>query len=263
MRRSNRCGRLEWLEKAEDPGGEQRRQDGVQRHAEAGKGASDRMYLKGPCGTDAVAGNAGGKTAGAPVFQAQKVQERGGDHRASDAGQDHQHGGQGGGSAKAFRDADGDRGGGGFGRQSCQQHMVGPEGTGDGASGNEGDDGQPSNCDVPPEDGQGPTGDEVQDGASLLDPWLRCLSFPNSAYAEAQKKSERTRLNPLAADFVDKREDRVVVYATITRELSELTYRIKAINQGTFMVPPAFAEGMYDRSKKYQGRSKMITVLAP
>lgn len=138
-----------------------------------------------------------------------------------------------------------------------------PEGTGDGASGNEGDDGQPSNSDVPPEDGQGPTGDEVQDGASLLDPWLRWLSFPNSAYAEAQKQSERTRLNPLAADFVDKREDRVVVYATITRELSELTYRIKAINQGTFMVPPAFAEGMYDRSKKYQGRSKMITVLAP
>jgi uncharacterized protein YfaS (alpha-2-macroglobulin family) len=119
-----------------------------------------------------------------------------------------------------------------------------------------------------PIDEDEPTGDEVHDGASLLDPtlldpWLKWFSRSIIAHAQTKKEAGRTRLNPLAADFVDKREDRVVVYTTVTRELSELTYRIKAVNQGTFMVPPAFAEGMYDRSKKYQGHSKMVTVIAP
>lgn len=46
-------------------------------------------------------------------------------------------------------------------------------------------------------------------------------------------------------DFVDVREDRVIFYGTFTEQPSNLTYRIRAINTGTFRVPPAYCQAMY------------------
>jgi uncharacterized protein YfaS (alpha-2-macroglobulin family) len=65
-------------------------------------------------------------------------------------------------------------------------------------------------------------------------------------------------------DYVDVREDRVVFYGSATKDISEITYRIKATNSGRFLVPPAYAESMYERS--LQARSiggQMLTVTAP
>ena len=51
----------------------------------------------------------------------------------------------------------------------------------------------------------------------------------------------------LAADYIDVREDRVVIYATAGTSVGELTYRVRAVNAGQYTVPPLFAEAMYDR----------------
>ncbi|NID16432.1 alpha-2-macroglobulin [Luteibacter yeojuensis] len=48
--------------------------------------------------------------------------------------------------------------------------------------------------------------------------------------------------------YADVREDRVVVYGYASRDVQEFVYRIKATNAGTFVVPPALAQSLYDRS---------------
>lgn len=48
-------------------------------------------------------------------------------------------------------------------------------------------------------------------------------------------------------EFVDIREDRVVLFGSVGDSAQEFVYRIKATNKGTFTIPPAFAESMYDR----------------
>jgi uncharacterized protein YfaS (alpha-2-macroglobulin family) len=48
-------------------------------------------------------------------------------------------------------------------------------------------------------------------------------------------------------DYVDIREDRIVIFGTVTGDLSTFTYNVRAINTGTFTVPPLFAEAMYDK----------------
>ena len=49
-------------------------------------------------------------------------------------------------------------------------------------------------------------------------------------------------------DFVDIREDRVVLFGSVGDSAQEFVYRIKATNKGKYSVPPAFAEAMYDRA---------------
>ena len=48
-----------------------------------------------------------------------------------------------------------------------------------------------------------------------------------------------------AVDEVDIREDRVNFYGSVTPDVREVKYRIKAVAKGTFVVPPAQAVGMY------------------
>ena len=48
-------------------------------------------------------------------------------------------------------------------------------------------------------------------------------------------------------DYADVREDRVVFYGTVGKELLELTYKVRATNVGEFVVPAAYGEAMYDR----------------
>jgi len=50
------------------------------------------------------------------------------------------------------------------------------------------------------------------------------------------------------ADYVDIREDRVVYYGDFDASIRELTYKVKLTAAGTFVIPPSYAESMYDRS---------------
>jgi uncharacterized protein YfaS (alpha-2-macroglobulin family) len=61
-------------------------------------------------------------------------------------------------------------------------------------------------------------------------------------------------------DFVEVREDRAVFYATVPTETIEITYQIKSNNRGNFVVPPVFAESMYDRNVKARGLGGKISV---
>jgi uncharacterized protein YfaS (alpha-2-macroglobulin family) len=49
-------------------------------------------------------------------------------------------------------------------------------------------------------------------------------------------------------DYIDIREDRIVFYGNASSNVASFTYRARAINSGTFTVPPLFAEAMYDKS---------------
>ena len=60
--------------------------------------------------------------------------------------------------------------------------------------------------------------------------------------------------------YVDLREDRVVLYGALEKDANEFVYRIKATNTGTYVVPPAYGEGMYDRSLKARTPGGSITV---
>ncbi|QIL83151.1 alpha-2-macroglobulin family protein [Diaphorobacter sp. HDW4A] len=47
--------------------------------------------------------------------------------------------------------------------------------------------------------------------------------------------------------YADIREDRVVFYGSVNKNMMELTYKARATNVGDFVVPPAYGEDMYDR----------------
>lgn len=65
---------------------------------------------------------------------------------------------------------------------------------------------------------------------------------------EADTNSIQRWFGGWSADYVDVREDRVVVYGTFTDRMTELSYRVKVTSAGSFALPSAFAGSMYDRS---------------
>ena len=50
-----------------------------------------------------------------------------------------------------------------------------------------------------------------------------------------------------AIDYADIREDRVIFFGNVGRTMTEVTYKVKATNIGTFVVPAAYGEAMYER----------------
>jgi uncharacterized protein YfaS (alpha-2-macroglobulin family) len=63
--------------------------------------------------------------------------------------------------------------------------------------------------------------------------------------------------------YADMREDRVVFYANATAEVSEIVYRIKATNVGSYVTPPAYGEAMYERAVVGRSASGKIEVSRP
>jgi len=61
-------------------------------------------------------------------------------------------------------------------------------------------------------------------------------------------------------DYVDIREDRAVFFLTAPTNALEIDYQIKSDNRGAFIVPPVFAQSMYDRNTKGRGVGGKITV---
>lgn len=64
-------------------------------------------------------------------------------------------------------------------------------------------------------------------------------------------------------EYADMREDRVVFYVAANRDVQEIVYRIKATNVGTYNVPPAYGEAMYDRSVLARSTAGKLTVSRP
>jgi uncharacterized protein YfaS (alpha-2-macroglobulin family) len=57
------------------------------------------------------------------------------------------------------------------------------------------------------------------------------------------------------------REDRVVFYVSASNQVTEIVYRIKATNVGTYTTPPAYGEAMYDRSVVARSTAGKLTVV--
>jgi len=78
---------------------------------------------------------------------------------------------------------------------------------------------------------------------------------------EVIDSSARTGASAIhGADYVDVREDRTVFFVTAPTNTLEIDYQIKSCNRGQFIVPPVFAQSMYDRNVKGRGVGGKITV---
>lgn len=61
-------------------------------------------------------------------------------------------------------------------------------------------------------------------------------------------------------EAVDARDDRVIAFGSVAADEVVYHYSIKAVNAGSFTVPPAYIESMYDRGVKARGVTGVITV---
>ncbi|MDC7124012.1 MAG: alpha-2-macroglobulin [Spirochaetales bacterium] len=57
---------------------------------------------------------------------------------------------------------------------------------------------------------------------------------------------ESAKTSELRAEYTDIREDRLVLFTSVDKDIKEFTYKARAVNTGTFITPPAYAESMYD-----------------
>jgi uncharacterized protein YfaS (alpha-2-macroglobulin family) len=62
---------------------------------------------------------------------------------------------------------------------------------------------------------------------------------------------------------IDVRDDRVILYGDATRNVGTFVYRVRANNAGTYQVPPAFAEGMYNRTVVALSLATTLQVIKP
>ncbi|MFH1262474.1 MAG: alpha-2-macroglobulin [Pseudomonadota bacterium] len=69
--------------------------------------------------------------------------------------------------------------------------------------------------------------------------------------------SEKSTWHP---EYLDVREDRVVLYGDADSAVKEFVYTLKATNAGHYSVPPAYAEGLYDRSVQAQSLGSTLSV---
>ena len=53
---------------------------------------------------------------------------------------------------------------------------------------------------------------------------------------------------------------RVIAFGSVAADEVVYHYSIKAVNAGSFTVPPAYIESMYDRGVKARGVTGVITV---
>jgi hypothetical protein len=64
-------------------------------------------------------------------------------------------------------------------------------------------------------------------------------------------------------EYAEVREDRVNVYGLADASAREFVYSVRATAVGTFAVPPAYGEGMYDRSVRAWSQPGRIVVRRP
>ena len=108
--------------------------------------------------------------------------------------------------------------------------------TGENEEGQEQGEGEPETAEAEPAGGGGGV------------PGLLAIALPGSTFA---------------LDYVDVREDRVVLYGSVNKEMSTFLYKIKATNSGKVVVPAIHAESMYDRSVRARGEPGSLSVTRP
>ncbi|MCB0421899.1 MAG: alpha-2-macroglobulin family protein [Bdellovibrionales bacterium] len=64
-----------------------------------------------------------------------------------------------------------------------------------------------------------------------------------------------------SAEYVDIREDRVVLYMNSYPDVRSFTYKVKSVSRGQFVVPGIYATSMYDREVYSLGKESQIEVI--
>ncbi|MFZ3186131.1 MAG: alpha-2-macroglobulin [Pseudomonas sp.] len=97
-----------------------------------------------------------------------------------------------------------------------------------------------------------------------------CDSSDESSEEEAEDETPawqppvgEAKLSDWTPEFADVRDDRVVLYGTVLRDVGTFVYRVRATNAGTFGTPPAYAEGMYDATLQARGKSGTLEIVKP
>jgi len=85
----------------------------------------------------------------------------------------------------------------------------------------------------------------------------------DASQAPAWRPSIGLGSSNFALDYADVRDDRIVIYGYAGTRVSQFVYRIKATNAGRFVVPPAYAESMYERTVQARSLGSIITVQRP
>ena len=81
-----------------------------------------------------------------------------------------------------------------------------------------------------------------------LEPVLQAVGDDDAANADAPIWQKRLGgKGTWKVQYADIREDRVVFYGSVDKNLLDVTYKARATNVGEFVVPAAYAEAMYDR----------------
>jgi hypothetical protein len=63
--------------------------------------------------------------------------------------------------------------------------------------------------------------------------------------------------------YVDRRDDRVILYGDAAKAAATYVYKVRATNAGTFQCPPAFAEGMYNRQITGMSQASRLEIVKP
>jgi len=95
-------------------------------------------------------------------------------------------------------------------------------------------------------DGDGDGDGETPKGAG--GPGLLTIALPGSDFS---------------TDYIDVREDRVVLYGSVGTAMTTFIYKIKATNAGKVVTPAIHAESMYDRSVRARGEPGGLVVARP
>lgn len=69
--------------------------------------------------------------------------------------------------------------------------------------------------------------------------------------------------NSWLPEYADIRDDRVVLYGMVNRDVGTFVYRVRATNAGKFTIPATFMEGMYNRQLQAQGKASTLEVTKP
>ncbi|MFA5984082.1 MAG: MG2 domain-containing protein [Methylococcaceae bacterium] len=88
-------------------------------------------------------------------------------------------------------------------------------------------------------------------------------SEQDGSETETSPANRQDRLNTggnWQSDYVDVREDRVLIYGAVSNAVAEYSYKIKANSAGVFTVPPIFAQAMYEPTIQAYGITGVMRV---
>jgi len=97
----------------------------------------------------------------------------------------------------------------------------------------------------------------------LLPGGFEVVETPAEGGAEGWRPTFGEARGSWSPDYAEVREDRVNVYGLADASAREFVYTVKATVVGSFAVPPAYGEGMYDRTVRAWSQPRRIVVRRP